>query len=88
MNKTKPNKLARRHWKYTLLAYAIVLALLVAAILKPSHILIWAVGVIILLIVFTTRYHARQGRVPKDTVLEYVLVLIATLVVLLGALRH
>ena len=88
MSKTKPNKLARRHLKYALLAYAIVGILLVAAIIKPSRILIWTSGVLIVLTIIATRYHAHQGRVHKDTILEYVLVLIAALVVLLGAVRH
>lgn len=88
MSNAKPSKLARRHWKYTLLAYATVIALLVAAILRPSQILIWTTGVVIIIMIFTTRYHTRQGRVPKDTILEYVLVLIATLVVLFGALHR
>jgi NADH:ubiquinone oxidoreductase subunit 6 (subunit J) len=88
MSKTKQNKLARRHLKYALLAYAIIGILLLAAIVRPSQILIWTAGVLIVLTVIATRYHAQQDRVRKDTVIEYVLVLIAALVVLFGALRH
>lgn len=88
MSKVKPNKLARRHWKYALLAYAIIVILLIATLAKPSQILAWTTGILILLTIVATRYHAKQGRVHKDTILEYVLVLIAALVVLLGAIRR
>lgn len=88
MRKAKPTKLARRHWKYALLAYAIIGVLIIAVILKPSHVLIWAAGSLTLLIVIAVHYHVKQGHIHKDTIVEYVLVLIAALVVLLGALRH
>jgi hypothetical protein len=88
MSKLKINKLAHRHYKYALLAYAVVAILLIAVVLKPSQVFIWATGITILLILIVARYHVKQGHLNKDALLEYILVLIATLAILIGAVRH
>ena len=88
MKKAKPTKLAQRHWRYALLAYLIVAALVCTVIVKPSLVLMWSAGGLILLVMLATHYHTRQGRIHKDTLIEYMLVLLASLVVLLGAMRH
>jgi O-antigen/teichoic acid export membrane protein len=69
-----------------MLSYLITALLVLALYLRPDKLLLLAAIAISCVVLLAGRYHYRRGQVHKDALMEYLLVLLAVLVVLIGAL--
>ena len=83
----KIKKGQRKLLGYFMLAYGVTAGLIVAAVVRPSQALTVTTICLVAVMFIALRHHARIGRVSKDAIMEYALLLVAVLIILAGALR-
>jgi heme O synthase-like polyprenyltransferase len=85
----KPHKKASyQRLLYPICAYAVTIMLILALSLRPSWLFMGislALGAILLLL---SLHHYHERTVHRDTYIEYLLVVVAVTIILIGAIRH
>jgi len=88
VSRARQRKQIKKQAVYPLFAGLITVTLIIATFIVPERTLVLACVAVGLITLCISRYHYLHRRVSRDIILEYVLVLIAALFVLLGAIQQ